>query len=538
MYYSQIQTHTVLSRFQENVFAHPYVSRGKNADGLFAYARKMRKTEALAYPYINANGPRARKYLPLDIDQAVDLDDFFHIKIPQPNIVIRDRQTGKAHILYELEKPVYTKTASDTRPGEALPVRYYNSVREGLARVLQADVAFHGSLVKNPLNSKRWEVTVLTDHLYTLGELAEYCDLATVRCRKATALTPLEEAYEGCRQHTLFEHLRRWAYQEMQHDRSEESFTRAVEEKAECMNSQFPCPMTDGAVYSTAKTVAKWTWKNYTGHKPDNRRRGIMGLDSKLPIHVRQHMGQEFSAGVKVDKTEILLRDTIVKFHGRGLKLTKANIAEHARVNRRTVYRHWQATVALLPEAIKTLVNSVKKRPLPSSITSKLNSTVMPDPYTTESHTFKCDLSVEGLSKRDNEIFREAVPHVARRTGYGAAPLTDLIIAMQIRRKKKMRAVTIEKIKASKFYRDGMVSLTQDGPDRFTRIPRRQRENFPITDESIFTSRPLADDEVLVHGVFVVKRPKPKPETTVTVNKAKVAEVMARLKARECRAVA
>jgi hypothetical protein len=145
---------------------------------------------------------------------------------------------------------------------------------------------------------------------------------------------------------------------------------------------------------------------------------------------------------------------------------------------------------------------------------------------------------VEGLSKRDNEIFREAIPHVARRTGYGAAPLTDLIIAMQIRRKKKMRPVTIEKIKASKFYRDGMVSLTQDGPDRFTRIPRPQRENFPITDESIFTSRPLADDEVLVHGVFVVKRPKPKPETTVTVNKAKVAEVMARLKARECRTVA
>jgi hypothetical protein len=171
MYYSQIQTHTVLSRFQQNVSAHPYASRGKNADGLFAYARKMRKTEALAYPYINANGPRARKYLPLDIDRAVDLDDFFHIKIPQPNIVIRDRQTGKAHILYELEKPVYTKTASDTRPGEALPVRYYNSVREGLARVLEADVAFHGSLVKNPLNSKRWEVTVLTDHLYTLGEL-------------------------------------------------------------------------------------------------------------------------------------------------------------------------------------------------------------------------------------------------------------------------------------------------------------------------------------------------------------------------------
>src|SRR5215469_8393435 len=97
------------------------------------------------------------------------------------------------------------------------------------------------------------------------------------------------------------------------------------------------------------------------------------------------------------------------------------SIEGHAQVDRRTVYRHWEVAVTLLPAEIKSLLGSVKKRPLRSPLTSKLNSSVMPVPYTTESHTSKCDLSVEGLTKRDNEILREAMPHVARRAGLGRA---------------------------------------------------------------------------------------------------------------------
>jgi hypothetical protein len=161
-----------------------------------------------------------------------------------------------------------------------------------------------------------------------------------------------------------------------------------------------------------------------------------------LPIQVRQQMGQEFSAGVKIDRTDEKIVNTIIMLHSKGLALTKINIARRAQINRVTVYRHWPTVVALLPKHLKALFQPVTKGSVSSPLTLKLNSTSSPVPYTTESDTFKCHLSVEGLSKRDNEIFAVAVPHVSKITGYGRAPLTDLVIAMQIKRKKKMRPVT------------------------------------------------------------------------------------------------
>jgi hypothetical protein len=401
-----------------------------------------------------------------------------------------------------------------------------------MTRALDADPAYRGSLTKNPLHSK-WDAFVLTDHRYTLGELSEHLDLTTTRHRRPVNLFPLEEAYEGIRQHTLFEHLRRFAYTEKEHHHSEDSFRIAVEHQAEFMNGLMADPLSDGTVYSTASAVSKWTWKNYTGHGPDNRRRGIMNLDSNLPIQVRQQMGQEFSAGVKIDNTDEKIITTITTLHGRGRKLDKANIALHARLNRKTIYRHWDKVIALLPHDLKALLQPNKKRSVPSSLTYKLSSTSSPVPYATERDTLECSLSVEGLSKRDTEIFAEAVPYVSRITGLGRAPLTDLVIVMQIKRKKKMRPVTIAKIKASECYRDGAVYMKRE---HVIPKPKVKDANLVMTDELIFpSSRPLNDDERLVHGVFVVqcREQSPSPSIDIKERKAEVAAVMARLKARE-----
>jgi hypothetical protein len=335
---------------------------------------------------------------------------------------------------------------------------------------------------------------------------------------------------------TLFEHLRRFAYTEKEHHRSEDSFGIAVEHQAQLMNGLIADPLSDDTVYSTATAVAKWTWKNYTGHRPDNRRRGIMNLDSNLPIHVRQQMGQDFSAGVKIDRTDEKIVNTIITLHSKGLKLTKTNIAHRAQVNRVTVYRHWRTVVAILPNHLKALFQPITKCSIPSALTLKLNSTSSPVPYTTQSDTFKCHLSVEGLSKRDNEIFAEAVSYVSRITGCGRAPLADLVIAMQIKRKQKMRPVTIEKIKASEFYRDGAIWMTREQGG----IPKAKVKDtdLEMTNETIFSNRHLNDDEILVHGVFVVRRrkedPPPIPSATEDEErKAKVAAVMANFRAKE-----
>ena len=66
--------------------------------------------------------------------------------------------------------------------------------------------------------------------------------------------------------------------------------------------------------------------------------------------------------------------------------------------------------------------------------------------------------------------------------------------------------------------------------------PKVKDADLVMTGESIFpSSRPLNDDERLVHGVFVVQRREqsPSPSIDIKERKAEVAAVMARLKARE-----
>src|SRR4029077_1439569 len=111
-----------------------------------------------------------------------------------------------------------------------------------------------------------------------------------------------------------------------------------------------------------------------------------------------------------------------------------------------------------------------------------------------EMNTSLCSFSVEGLSKRDNEILREAVPSMAKSTGYGRAPLPDLIIEMQIQRKKKMRETTISKITASRFYRDGAVYMTETKNEREAISKPTKTEPLGISEPPIF--REIPDDKI------------------------------------------
>jgi hypothetical protein len=94
-----------------------------------------------------------------------------------------------------------------------------------------------------------------------------------------------------------------------------------------------------------------------------------------------------------------------------------------------------------------------------------------------------------------------------------------------------MRPVTIAKIKASEFYRNGAVYMKRE---HMIPKPKVKDADLVMTDESSFpSSRPLNDDERLVHGVFVVQRREQSPSIDIKERKAEVAAVMARLKARE-----
>jgi len=99
-----------------------------------------------------------------------------------------------------------------------------------------------------------------------------------------------------------------------------------------------------------------------------------------------------------------------------------------------------------------------------------------------------------------------------------------------------MRPVTIAKIKASEFYRDGAIWMKREQGG----IPKAKVKDtdLEMTNEAIFSDRHLNDDEMLVHGVFVVRRRKEDPPpipspTEEEERKAKVAAVMAKFRAKK-----
>ncbi|KAA2242384.1 replication protein RepA, partial [Solihabitans fulvus] len=80
---------------------------------------------------------------------------------------IAESPTGRGHVGWILEAPVCR-----TDSARIAPMRYAARVEEGLRRSLDGDMGYAGLLTKNPLH-EHWATTWGTDHLYSLGQLAE-----------------------------------------------------------------------------------------------------------------------------------------------------------------------------------------------------------------------------------------------------------------------------------------------------------------------------------------------------------------------------
>ena len=78
----------VLTRLLGNIFSYPYASEGKDKDGIFAPARKYKKSTAVKKPILQINGPRKITYLCFDIDRAYGGIAWQDANLPLPNIVV------------------------------------------------------------------------------------------------------------------------------------------------------------------------------------------------------------------------------------------------------------------------------------------------------------------------------------------------------------------------------------------------------------------------------------------------------------------
>ena len=110
---------------------------------------------------------------------AFDLDDRIALEhvaaanigsheIPCPNIVVYRKQTGHAHAVYTLRRPVFR--GEKARP---FPLAVLARCSEWLIGALHADAGFTGVLVSNPTHQD-YEPVWLRPKAYTLDQLREY----------------------------------------------------------------------------------------------------------------------------------------------------------------------------------------------------------------------------------------------------------------------------------------------------------------------------------------------------------------------------
>lgn len=213
---------------------------------------------ALERLYIQPNGPAHRWRMIYDVDREMAACSWMG-ETAEPNWVAINRDNGHAHIGFELAIPVVTSDA-----GLLKPLRYAAALEAAYTYKLGADWAYTGLICKNPLH-KHWDVVEGPPLPYTLDQLSEYVPNIS-EWRKPSAINTTSLG-RNCQ---MFDWLRHWAYRNINKTawNSFDAWHRACLHQAEQKNT-FAAPLPDPEIRATAKSVAKWVWKQLRGPQAD-----------------------------------------------------------------------------------------------------------------------------------------------------------------------------------------------------------------------------------------------------------------------------
>lgn len=339
-------TDDLLSLLRSSLPDWPLSSRGKvwsvyeEGDYVFEFdhARRRPQADAISFEYVQANRGYHHWVL-ADVDHADAYQRAFNAPLP-PNIVVADRATGKAHVAWLLDHPVWVDPAG--YPGwKPKPVWVLDQVTKALAASVGGDRAFAGSLTKNPLHS-RWEVTVLHhDPLPAFGEIAKLLDLRAVSTGNKTR-AELGDEFIG-RNDAIFRAVGKAARASKHLFSHYDPFAGFCFDEATRLNDEEfgHDPLPTKEVDEIAHSVAKGTWYRWNG-KAETKNRGAAQVDGSLEKSERQRAGQLFSAGVKADKSISKIKAALADMIERGMKVTQRKLAEIAGVCRNTIQTYWK----------------------------------------------------------------------------------------------------------------------------------------------------------------------------------------------------
>lgn len=326
--------HPAMARLLDTIPFLPRCSDNKTA------ALVRPRAYAVRLPYVQVNRPSMVSWLIFDLDHD-NPNIWQDTNCPPPNFVISDRDSKHAHLYYAIT-PVCT---SDK--GRRAPIDYMKAVYQGLAKKLQADPAYAGTVAKTP-HHPWWRTSELHGAVYSLGELADYCELET----KPKWQSKVDTENDHSRHCVLFDELRHFAYSIVDEYRQNHTFDRFKERLARYALSRntflrrgFDADLPDSSVRATVKSVSRWTWERYCGDGRCNR--GVMALDASMPLAERQSVAARRTHGERKGKTAKKVMAACKLLISKGESLTLQAVAAASGLSRQTVSKYKSVMAAV-----------------------------------------------------------------------------------------------------------------------------------------------------------------------------------------------
>lgn len=274
-------------------------------------------------PYIQHNPPSFIASLVFDVDTSDAYFSWFDANLPTPNWIAKNRLNGHAHVGYMLATPVCT-----THNAKQNIIEYAAKIQQAYSLALGADQGYVGLITKNPCHST-WDNHIFDIQPYDLGYLADFVELQELK-------TDLREVSGLGRNCMMFDTVRFWAYEAIRANLSGgfDMWHTKVLEQAKNANDAFIQPLPYSEVKATAKSIARWVWRNTNSAEFQSRfsavqtTRANIGVQKANPSKGGKARSQQYSD----------IRQEALKLHLMGVKVTQ--IAKQLGISRPSVYAY------------------------------------------------------------------------------------------------------------------------------------------------------------------------------------------------------
>jgi hypothetical protein len=317
--------------------------------GFEKQARYISKKEDILFKANYIQLPtQKRKYIALDLDYEFAGEAWSNDILPEPTVVIINRENSHAHYLYEIENPVVLPLINSTIKISWKAINYFKAVQAGYQNKLEADKGYVGYLIKNPFSPK-WK-TRWADRTYDLDYLADFVDLPNIY-----QVIQDDDSIEG-RHMRMFHICRKEAYKEVKKYNEYEGFVLFV--KKICLdyyrdflvaaknNLDFPVSEAE----SIANSIAKWVWlhkddknfRNYTKNKGAMKLVRPIGAEkiTGQELKLRESQGAYYTHEQRRNRTADKILDAKKRLEESGEEVTIKRLTEVSGVSKPTICRY------------------------------------------------------------------------------------------------------------------------------------------------------------------------------------------------------